>query len=254
MLKYIIYGLIDPTTNMLRYIGLSSTGLNRPKHHLNPSTYNKRKAYIYSWIKSCVERGVCPEIVVIEECQSINELKSLEQFYISYFQSIGCPLTNLSKGGEGRLGCKQTLEEIEKRRLANTGKKRSPEFCERLRQANLGKQHSEETKRKMSLAKKGQPSPRKGIILSEEQKKKMSLAKIEKYNGSNNPNYGKKQPPHVIAAVVKAASKPIIDQNGIKYLSISDASRKLNIFPQNISAVLHGKIKSAFGYTFTFMR
>lgn len=41
--KFLIYGLTDPITDELRYIGRSSSGLNRPRQHLAPSVYNKEK-------------------------------------------------------------------------------------------------------------------------------------------------------------------------------------------------------------------
>jgi hypothetical protein len=37
-MQYIIYGLVDPETEELRYIGKSSTGMSRPKKHFYPST------------------------------------------------------------------------------------------------------------------------------------------------------------------------------------------------------------------------
>ena len=54
---------------------------------------------------------------------------------------------------------------------------------------------SEETKRKISIAHTGQPSPQKGIRLSEEVKKRMSIAakeRIKKYGPPKNPMIGKK--------------------------------------------------------------
>lgn len=33
MSRFLIYGLVDPRTNEVRYVGRSSSGLVRPKHH-----------------------------------------------------------------------------------------------------------------------------------------------------------------------------------------------------------------------------
>jgi hypothetical protein len=45
---------------------------------------------------------------------------------------------------------------------------------------HTGIRHSEETKNKISVAKKGNPSPKKGIPLSEETKKKISATKLRR--------------------------------------------------------------------------
>lgn len=57
--------------------------------------------------------------------------------------------------------------EIHKQKLSEAAKKRSPEWKEKQSKVQSGKKLSEETKKKMSLAKKG------------------------KYDGENNPMYGK---------------------------------------------------------------
>jgi group I intron endonuclease len=56
---------------------------------------------------------------------------------------------------------------------------------------NLGLIHTEESKKKMSISKRGQESPRKGAILSEETKIKMGKTRKEKYFGKNHPMFGK---------------------------------------------------------------
>lgn len=67
-----------------------------------------------------------------------------------------------------------------------------PEVKEKLRQIQLGKRHSEETKRKMSEARKGRVSNRKGVKLSEETKRKMRKAAIGKHSGEKNGMFGGK--------------------------------------------------------------
>jgi len=94
--KYLIYGLVDPSTNQLRYIGLSTRGIGRPKAHLcdgpafqkryENSRFNKYQC----WRQSLIKLGIKPEIIVIEECSSIETLNEAEEFYIAYYKSIGC--------------------------------------------------------------------------------------------------------------------------------------------------------------------
>lgn len=104
--RYIIYGLIDPNTKELRYVGRSSAGFNRPRHHLMPSTLQKEKGHRSSWIKSL--QGKRPEIVAIQTFDSPMCLNEAEVYWISYFRSVGCRLTNHTDGGEGIVGFKHS--------------------------------------------------------------------------------------------------------------------------------------------------
>ena len=51
--KFIIYGLADPATDAVRYIGRSSNGLVRPRGHFKPSslesTIEKMRAARRAW-------------------------------------------------------------------------------------------------------------------------------------------------------------------------------------------------------------
>lgn len=99
MSKNIIYGLIDPTTKEIRYIGQSSTGLRRPKSHLNPSGIrpyggNKNLNKKQAWVKSLLNKNIKPDIITIETLDSKDQLNEAEEFWITYFRSIGSRLTN----------------------------------------------------------------------------------------------------------------------------------------------------------------
>jgi len=223
-MKFIIYGLIDPRTKELRYIGMSSTGLKRPKTHLNPSTYNKSNTYVYCWIKSLVKENLQPEIMVIDECSSYIELQDLEIFYINYFKAIGCKLTNLREGGlGGKYGEKQAPEIIAKR---NATKKSNNKLPHKM---------SEESRLKISLIQKGQiRNPR-----SEYTKLKISLAN----RGANNGMYGK-------PAINK---KTIVDQYGVYYPSIKNAAKVHGLQASNVYKVLVGKRSHTKGFIFKYV-
>ncbi len=109
-----IYGLIDPRDGQLRYIGQTSCGKKRfckliGKHALAPRTYKN------SWIKGLRNNGLLPEILIIEEC-SIDKLSELEIFYIEYFRSLGCRLTNTTEGGEGTRGKRSEETKLKQRK------------------------------------------------------------------------------------------------------------------------------------------
>jgi hypothetical protein len=189
MKQVYIYGLIDPTTSQLRYIGKSINPNSRFRKHLQDS--KKKITYKDKWIFSLIERKIKPELIIIDTLEEVN-WEFWEIHYISYFKSIGCSLTNLTCGGENPpnlKGRKRTIEEIEKIRLGNIGKKRSKETRENISKSKKGKplfhlnnekERSLSHKKNLSLSLKGRLSPNKGKIFSKEYKNKLSKASTVK--------------------------------------------------------------------------
>jgi hypothetical protein len=106
-------------------------------------------------------------IVVLEECNSREQLVKAEKWWIAFARAWGCRLTNMTDGGDGAVGTPQSPEVREKHRVALKGKPKSiehrmhmslnngsrrPEVKEKLRLANLGKKATVEARAKMSAA------------------------------------------------------------------------------------------------------
>jgi hypothetical protein len=102
--EFLIYGLVDPQNGEIRYVGQSSVGLRRPNLHLKRYVYDgrSRKLHVYRWIKSLVEKGLTPEVRVLEEVQTYEELNSREIEWIRSLREQGARLTNLTLGAKGR--------------------------------------------------------------------------------------------------------------------------------------------------------
>ena len=66
--KFIIYGLYE-NGEKLRYIGKSSSRLQRPRSHLSPSQYNGSQShtYLYNWIRKCIREKIKITINILEE-------------------------------------------------------------------------------------------------------------------------------------------------------------------------------------------
>jgi hypothetical protein len=139
--KCLIYALVDPRTEEIRYIGKSSRGMVRPRQHSQAArlTDGTHKA---NWIKGLVSAGMMFRVSVLEELSEVASLDAAERRWIARGRSLGWPLTNATDGGDGTLGLKFTEEH--RRKIA---------------MARLGKQHSPETRARMSTAKKGKPLP-----------------------------------------------------------------------------------------------
>lgn len=93
----------------------------------------------------------------------ISELNEKEIFFIDYYESFRGKNTNglnLTIGGVGGRGRKDSIETINKRK-----------------QHHIGKIRSEETKKLMSISKKGEPSNMLNKKHTEESKRKMSQIK-----------------------------------------------------------------------------
>lgn len=158
MEDYIVYGLIDPLTQELRYVGKSTCGLRRPKMHFWPSNYNKRR-YVYNWIKGLIHQGLKPEIIILEEHHDQSALYEAEQWNIAYWRGLGCRLTNLSDGGPGWSGPRspETCSKISAALKGRPAPPRSPDHRRHLSESQIGKTIPEVSRRKMSLAKGGRP-------------------------------------------------------------------------------------------------
>lgn len=127
-----IYGLYDPRTGELRYIGKSDKPRDRLTQHLG----DDRKNHRCSWIRALKRAGLQPILAILDASPPGPGWESVERAYIAAARGDGHRLTNGSDGGEGAQGL-------------------SSETRERMRQAQIGRRHSAETRALMSAAKKG---------------------------------------------------------------------------------------------------
>jgi len=154
MSKYLIYGLVDPRTLMVRYVGKSANGMKRPKMHKRESGHNQHKD---RWIAQMRAEGLDFEIVMLQE-SSAETLSSDERWWIAYGRAIAWPLTNLTDGGEGGVtfaGRKHSVEARAKMSAARLGTKLSDETRNKISAVHKGRKHSDDHRRKRSEALKG---------------------------------------------------------------------------------------------------
>ena len=141
-----IYGLYDPRTYRIRYIGKTVRIKGRFSYHLN----DRRNTHKGRWISSLSKIGMEPIMRVIEVIENDDDTiwPWRERYWISRAKECGESLTNLDDGG-------------------NSGFKKSPESVEKMRQSKIGTKHSDASKAKRSEAMKGR-------IVSEETRRKIS--------------------------------------------------------------------------------
>jgi hypothetical protein len=118
-----IYVLIDPLDGEIRYVGVTTVTLeSRLSGHIGEAA-GGIDTYKCRWIRKLVRLGFKPTIVQL--CLVKGESWSeVEVYWIAYFKTIGCPLTNATEGGQGH---KITQEIKDKISLAQKGKpKKNP--------------------------------------------------------------------------------------------------------------------------------
>ena len=104
----IVYGLVDPRTRLIHYIGQSTWGLNQPKAFRNESAPN---TLCRKWIKELESIGLDYEIVVLARFEAATELAEAVLWWIAYGQLSHWPLTNSFRHRKGIQG---PIEEAER--------------------------------------------------------------------------------------------------------------------------------------------
>lgn len=92
-----IYGLRDPNTEQIRYIGKASDPQARFYQHMGlyPSDVNQHKK---AWLRSLISNNQKPDLVILEEISS-SIWEDRERWWIRHGKENNWPLTNLTGGG-----------------------------------------------------------------------------------------------------------------------------------------------------------
>jgi group I intron endonuclease len=258
-MEHLIYILIDPKDNFIRYVGQTTKTLkNRLNSHINKAKSSPNKTtHKNTWIKSLLNQDLKPIIKLIDTV-SENEWKEKEKFYIKKYKELGENLLNISEGGDsGSMpGGKRIWGSVEKyenwkRKISETLKKRvisdeerkiKAEIC---RKTHLGKKRNENTKLKLSINKIGDKNPMFGKKLSDERKKQISEF-----------SKGKKLSIEVRKKISDSKlKKPVVqkdkDGNIIKiYSSLWEIKTTTNF--KNVNKVLKGLMKHCGGFKWEY--
>ena len=219
-----IYCLIDPRRcgwGRFRYVGKTERRLDqRLRRHVFDAQVKQKAYHVSYWLRSLLEAGIAPAVTLLELTSRVAAAER-ECMWITHLRGLGCPLTNLTDGGDGTVGHKTSNETRARLSAANTGKKHSPAARAKMSAAHTGKKLSPETRAKMmgnkyALGSKGPLGQHPSL----ETRAKMGAA-----------HKGKKQSPEHIAKRVAAVT-------GVKRGSYSPEHRA------RISAALTGVERS----------
>lgn len=91
-----IYGLKDPETKEIRYVGKSNNPKLRYRCHIKCSdTSNNHK---HGWIMELYRKNLKPELLILEETDE-EHWEEREKYWIKFGLDNDWPLTNISSGG-----------------------------------------------------------------------------------------------------------------------------------------------------------
>lgn len=189
-----IYGLAEPETGVIRYVGKSNNPNQRLSRHMAQSRTGKWHAAI--WVASLVAKGLRPIVVILEKVAT-DDWPAAEIRWIKKLRDEDCDLTNTTEGGmapEITEGTRAKMSAAKKEKgqpwihtpesrakaaATKRGKKRGPmptwwrakigaaqkdrvfseEHCRKISEAKMGHQVSEETRKKISATHLGSKQP-----------------------------------------------------------------------------------------------
>lgn len=134
-----IYGLCDPDSGDLKYIGKSIEPQQRLWRHYQECKPERHKRA--QWINRILADDKRPLLKILDQADEEN-INDLEIFYISYMRSLGCKLVNMTDGGDGVTMTTEIRAKISEANKNRPYKKRGPmaqETKDRIGRANRGR-------------------------------------------------------------------------------------------------------------------
>lgn len=210
-----VYGLIDPNTKELKYVGITIEGFRRFQNHFcKKSRFNPVK----KWIQGLRENGQIFDIVYLEYFNTDGEhLDEAEEFWISYFKSIGCELLNVTHG------------------------RRSFNFF----------QHADTHRYMSKIMKESHNTPEMKRRISEATCAAMTPEVIAKMSKSAQKPKSVSHAANIKAGQTKKFGLIVQDETGRIFNSLQEAADFYGMHKSTVQKAVYGAVKSAHGHTFT---
>lgn len=147
--KVKIYVLINPETNKTHYVGRSVNPAGRYRVHIHLSRRSKRKNKKDAWICSLLNKGIKPQMKIIEEVINDKAIER-EKFWIKELRKT-CDLKNARDYIENNYlfseESRKKMSESAKGNTCKRGTKLSKETKKLIAESKKGFKHSEESKK-----------------------------------------------------------------------------------------------------------
>jgi len=175
----VIYGLLEPITKEIRYVGKAINLSSRIRAHYEPNRLMS-KTHKNNWLNKLINNNEEPIVVVLEVCERKELLNEAEIKWIAHYRGVGCDLTNGTDGGDGGQMSPESITKMKETKRKNPqkphwlGKNLSDEHKKNLSEAKKGKKLSDEHKKKLSEAQKNKNTWSKGRKLTKDVRVNMS--------------------------------------------------------------------------------
>ena len=204
---FFVYTLAHPQSKEIRYVGQTERPLPaRLAEHKYNSTH--KHTHLYCWWRSCSPH---PEIELLEEYSSAEEMDKGEIYWIKRLRTIGARLTNHSDGGEAGF---------------------------------RGGHHTAEAKAKISAKSMGRPNTNYHLSIQRAHEALRNHVRTPEENKSR----GRPQTPEMRLAHSRALGvRPFVDETGRVFQTITEASNFWQCDGSTIGRILSGKSKKQKG-------
>lgn len=114
---FYVYGLTDPRSGHIRYIGkVNGYPNSRRRSHIYEARNGKRHNHRLAWIRKLLKDGFQPQVIILEACCDDASLRVAERRWITQFRVMGARLVNGTDGGEGMANpSEETRQKLRKR-------------------------------------------------------------------------------------------------------------------------------------------
>ena len=201
-----IYGLIDPFTFKVRYIGKTINLKQRFDRQMNERSNTHR----CHWIQSLRKKGKKPTQVVLQQLNDDEDWQSAEIKWIAIAKKYGWDLVNGTDGGDGVLNV-------------------SGEGRARMLATWKGRKHKPETLIKLSASSKGRVKPEKAKDIVSQKMKGRKIGWADKLQVAN-----RKFDDNLIDDVL----------NDLKTMKVKDVAEKYGVHRTTISKIKLGEYKT----------
>ena len=150
-----IYGLVDPVTGYVRYIGKADDPTIRLQRHFCRRELSARSHKAH-WLRELAAKGLRPGIIIIEKV-SKSEWQEAERRWIAHYRSVlgHDVITNTTSGGDGiDKGTKFSEETRKKMGDSRRGRPIPPEVIAKRAAKRKGKKFTQEQRERLSAAHK----------------------------------------------------------------------------------------------------
>lgn len=134
-----IYAIVDPRTDEVRYVGKTTAPPRRFRDHICLARSGLAEYYSSRWMREILSDNKRPILKILQACAEEN-WQDRERYWIEFYKSKGCSLTNLTDGGQGGSG-KMPAASRASLSVRHKGRTMSEEWRTRISEANKGKRH-----------------------------------------------------------------------------------------------------------------